>query len=461
MNVVSIKTRRTIDEASAKPRVLIITKHPFVPEHDGTSAIISLWHECLRGLDVEIEVLSFDYVSDHWSDEGRARLARDGVRLHVVPAYGTRAPSARRLAVVGFSAACGHRFAPEWLRTSKRASASLDAVFKTPFALIVVHGVDAVHLAGPERLRRHPAPKLLDIHDHVPLRILALQRTLARIVRWQGLPAIRHVSRSDILQAVGWPAPVRLTRAECRRAAVCDRILCSADSELAALREGGIEPAKLVSIQWPIARPARPDGAAEAGAAREGVLHAFGFIGSGALFNVEGLMFFCREIWPLIRAARPDATLLVAGRAGEACARLPDSERPGIAVAGWLDDLGEFYRAVGVVIVPLLSGTGVSVKTMEAAARGAAIVSTEAGLRGLRLRDGVEVRQADRAADFARVALELLHDRPQAARLGAAAREAMTATHDLAAFRRHVEEIVSPLLPHGPAAIGGPVRAIH
>jgi glycosyltransferase involved in cell wall biosynthesis len=436
------------------PRVLLITKHPFVPEHDGTSAIISLWYECLRGLGFDIEVLSFDYVSESWTAQGRARLARDGARLHVVPAYGGgRTTSLRRLATVGFAALRGHRFAPEWLRTSSRARASLDAVFATPYDLIVAHGVDAVHLAGADRLRRHRAPKLLDIHDHFPFRILALQRALARIVRWQGLSAARYVSRSDVLQALAWPAPRVLTRAECARAATCDRILCSADTELDALRDGGIDAGKLVPIHWPIARPD------DTGALREGVLHAFGFIGSGALFNVEGLMFFCREVWPLIRAARPDATLLVAGRAGEACARLPEHERPGIAIAGWIDDLGEFHRAVEVVVIPLLSGTGVSVKTMQAAAQGAAIVSTEAGLRGLALRDGIEVSRADSAADFARASLDLLGNRALAARLGNAARAAMAASHDPAAFQRRVEEIVAELLPGGPVEARGPARA--
>ena len=456
MNVVSIKTRRTIDEPPTAPRVLLITKHPFAPEHDGTSAIISLWYECLRGLGVDIEVLSFDYVADRWTAEGRARLARDGATLHVVPAYGSSGASLRRLAVVGFAALFGHRFAPEWLRTSSRAGASLDAVFATPYDLIVVHGVDAVHLAGPDRLRRHRAPKLLDIHDHIPFRILALQRTLVRILRWHGLSAARHVSRSDVLQAVAWPALRILTRAECAHAAICDRILCSADIELAAMRDGGTDPAKLVAIRWPITRPVRTD---DPGAVREGVVHAFGFIGSGALFNVEGLMFFCREIWPLIRAMRPDATLLVAGRAGEACARLSEDERPGIAIAGWMEDLGEFYRAVGVVVVPLLSGTGVSVKTMEAAARGAAIVSTEAGLRGLGLRDGVEVRRADSPAAFAGASLELLGDRALAARLGNAAREAMAVSHDPASFQRRIKELVAPLLPDGPSVAKDAVRA--
>ena len=445
MNVVSIKTGRAIDEAPTAPRVLLITKHPFLPAHDGTSAIISLWYECLRGLGYEIDVLSFDYIAKRWSDEGHAQLARDGVGSHVVPAYGGREAPLRRLGVVGFSAVFGHRFAPEWLRTSETARATLDRVFDAPYDLIVVHGVDAINLAGAERLRSHSAPKLLDIHDHVPFRIIGLQRTLVRLLRWYGAAAWRHVSHSDVLQAVGWPAPRFLTRAESRLAQVCQRVLCSSDEELAALRNGGVASERLVSIRWPITRPVRT--APRVGAA--GRRHAFGFIGSDALFNVESLLFFCREIWPLIRAARPDATLLVAGCAGAACARLPERERPGIVIAGWMDDVDEFYRDVEIVVVPLLSGTGVSVKTMEAAAHGAAIVSTSAGLRGLALRDRIEVRRADPAEEFAASALSLLDDPRAAACLGNAAGEAMAAAHCPTAFRRSLEELIEPLLHTG------------
>ena len=448
MNVVSIRTGRAIDDVVAA-RVLLVTRHPFVPVHDGTSAVISLWYDCLRGLGLDLDVLSFDYVSSRWSDEGRAWLARDRVRLHVVPAYGGRGASLRRLGAVAYAALFGHRFAPETLRTDAAARVKLDALLDVPYDLIILHGVDAVYLTGASRLRAHRAPKLLDIHDHVPFRIIALQRTLRRMLGWRGLAAFRHVSRQAVLQAVGWPATRWLTRAESRLASVCERILCSSECELAALRDGGVDAARLVPIRWPVQRCAGPREAAAA------PRHSFGFIGSGALFNVEGLLFFCREIWPLIRAVRPDATLLVAGKAGEVCARLPPRKRRGVTIAGWMNEIGEFYRDVAVVVVPLLSGTGVSVKTMEAAASGAAIVSTEAGLRGLALRDRIEVRRADSAVEFAAAALSLLEDRALAARLGTAASEAMAASHDVSVFRRTVEDLVAPLLHAGrPVASG-------
>ena len=440
MTVVEFPTGRAASVPPSPPRVLLVTKHPFMPVHDGTSEIISLWYECLARLGHGIDVLSFDYVHASWSDEGKAILARDGVGLHLVAAYGGHARRGR-LASLAFASARGHRFAPEWLRTDAAARAQLDAVFARPYALIAIHGVDAAYLAGPERLRAHPAAKILDIHDHIPHRTIALQRTLGRLARWQGPSFLRRLSRSDMLQAVAWPSARLLARAEARILQSCDRILCSADAERAAIAASGLAADRLVPIRWPFACP--PPRAA----ASEPPRHDLGFLGSGALFNVEALLFFCREIWPLIRAVRPEATLLVAGRAGAVLARLDEHARAGITAAGWIENVADFYSNVRIVAVPLLSGTGVSVKTMQAAAHGAAIVGTEAGLRGLALRHGTEVLRADTPPAFAAAVLALLDDEPRARLLGRAARAAMQTAHDPAGFARFLDDLVTPLLP--------------
>jgi glycosyltransferase involved in cell wall biosynthesis len=443
MNVVSIRTGRPIP--SEAPRVLLVTKHPFAPIHDGTSSVISLWAEALRDLGLAIDVLSFDYVASRWTDEGRARLARDAMKLVVVAAYGRDHPLIRRLADVAHAVLRGHRFLDERFRTDRASRRQLDALFARDYDLIVVHGVDAVHLAGPERLRRHRAATLLDIHDHVPFRILALQRTLVRMLGWHGPSALKLMSRSDIIHAIGWPSSSWLTRAEIAVAGACDRLLCSSKLERGALAAAGLPTERLLPISWPVARPRASE---ETNATAEtSPTHDVGFIGSSALFNVEAILFFCAAIWPLVRAARPEATLLVAGKAGDALSRLPFAARQGITIAGWLADLGQFYTGVRIVVVPLLSGTGVSVKTMEAAARARAIVATDLGLRGLTLRHRIEVLRAEGARDFAAAVLALLDDPGLAARLGKAAAEAMAVHHDPAVFRRQIAALVTPMLP--------------
>ena len=67
-----------------------------------------------------------------------------------------------------------------------------------------------------------------------------------------------------------------------------------------------------------------------------------------------------------------------------------------------VENVGSFYARIGASIVPLLSGTGVSVKTLEAIAHGKPVVATSAGARGLRRELYPDVLVADDPALFAR-----------------------------------------------------------
>jgi succinoglycan biosynthesis protein ExoO len=148
------------------------------------------------------------------------------------------------------------------------------------------------------------------------------------------------------------------------------------------------------------------------------------FVGSGNNFNATGLAWFLAEVWPLVRAARPDAELDVCGTVARAVADRPD----GVRFHGGVPDLDVYYRTAALVIVPLLQATGLNVKLVDAAARARAIVTTPATLDGAPfLRDAVAT--ADNADDFAQITLRLLAD--------PARREAL-ATRSLAAVRERL-----------------------
>ncbi len=127
------------------------------------------------------------------------------------------------------------------------------------------------------------------------------------------------------------------------------------------------------------------------------------FVGGMNGFNREGLAWFLEHAWPLIRQTRPATTLHICGAIGSTVAQPP----PGVVIRGRVPDLTAEYAAAAVVIVPLLQGSGVKIKLVEAASFGKAIVTTPIGLQGLDfLRAGV--RETTTAPDFATAVLELL-----------------------------------------------------
>lgn len=106
---------------------------------------------------------------------------------------------------------------------------------------------------------------------------------------------------------------------------------------------------------------------------------------------------------------------------------------------GFVEDVAAAFAAVPIALVPVISGGGVRMKTLELAALGKAIVTTPLGNEGIGLRPGAEAMVAEDADAMAAALRRLDADPAAAARMGARARDRVHAGfgHDavLARFR--------------------------
>ncbi|HJQ22775.1 MAG TPA: glycosyltransferase [Blastocatellia bacterium] len=135
--------------------------------------------------------------------------------------------------------------------------------------------------------------------------------------------------------------------------------------------------------------------------------------------NIDGVDFFCRDIWPQVKRAVPDATLRLVGRNPHA--RVTRWADDSIEVTGTVPSVVEHYEAAMINIVPLRIGGGTRLKIYEAMAMGKATVSTSIGAEGLDVEDGRDIRLADDAASFAEAVIELIRDEALRRRIEAAA----------------------------------------
>jgi glycosyltransferase involved in cell wall biosynthesis len=136
--------------------------------------------------------------------------------------------------------------------------------------------------------------------------------------------------------------------------------------------------------------------------------------------NTEGVLFFLREVWPIVKAQRPGVRFRVVGPgAPPIIAGWPD---PAVEVTGYVDDIRVPIGAASVVVVPLRIGGGTRLKVIEAMGLGKALVSTTLGAEGIDVTHERDVLIADTPADFARQVLRVLDDGGLARRLGAEAR---------------------------------------
>ncbi|KRB86219.1 hypothetical protein ASE00_05680 [Sphingomonas sp. Root710] len=140
-------------------------------------------------------------------------------------------------------------------------------------------------------------------------------------------------------------------------------------------------------------------------AAQPGLSDRLLFVGSNTAPNVHGLRWFIETVWPDLHAARPGVVLDVAGAVAAA---FPAGGPEGVVFHGLVDDLAPFYARAGVVISPLLHGSGLKIKLIEALARGKATVATAVTLQGVEETAGPAVARADDSPAFLAAILQLI-----------------------------------------------------
>jgi glycosyltransferase involved in cell wall biosynthesis len=137
--------------------------------------------------------------------------------------------------------------------------------------------------------------------------------------------------------------------------------------------------------------------------------------------NVDGVIYFCREIWPRIKAAVPEARLRIVGRNPHTRVRQLASQD--IEVTGRVPSVIEHLREAAVFVVPLRIGGGTRLKIYEAMAMRKAVVSTTIGAEGLDVTDGRDILLRDDPQSFARCVIELLCDQSMRMKFETAAGE--------------------------------------
>ena len=152
------------------------------------------------------------------------------------------------------------------------------------------------------------------------------------------------------------------------------------------------------------------------------------FVGSSIATNTRGMAWFLREVWPLILQEQPQATLHVCGTV---CESLQAFAAPNVRLLGRVDDLNAAYGAAEVCVIPLLAGSGLKIKLIEALSHGRACVATSVGVQGVQELTDRAVFVADAPAEFAQAVMTLLQQPEQ--------RKAMEAQ-----AQKYVEEHLTP-----------------
>ncbi|TAK90887.1 MAG: glycosyltransferase [Burkholderiaceae bacterium] len=129
--------------------------------------------------------------------------------------------------------------------------------------------------------------------------------------------------------------------------------------------------------------------------------------------NYDGLLYFCNDILPLIRARCPDVALHIVGRDPPAEIQALATARigePGIVVTGFVDDVRPYLDQATVFVCPLRKGAGIKNKLLQAWSIGLPIVATSITLGGLKAEPEQNVVVADTPQAFADAVLRVFAD---------------------------------------------------
>jgi glycosyltransferase involved in cell wall biosynthesis len=265
---------------------------------------------------------------------------------------------------------------------------------------------------------RHARPRLVLDLDDVET-VVALRRAQQR----RGVPAI----------AAYWEW-ARLCREQARALRAFDRVLvCSEDDR----RRLGHRHVVVVPNGAP--RPVRGTRARDGSA----TLLFCGTLGWEQ--NVDAVVFFVREILPLVRAVRPDVRLLVVGKNPTPAVRALHDGRA-VAVVADVPSVEPYYAEAAMLVVPIRVAGGTRIKILEAFALGTPVVSTTIGCEGLDVVAGDHVLIGDTPRAFANRCLALLSDGELRTRLAVRAAALVEARYSWPAIERAMSRMVRDLV---------------
>ena len=157
--------------------------------------------------------------------------------------------------------------------------------------------------------------------------------------------------------------------------------------------------------------------------------------------NIEACCYFVNEVLAIVRQSCPDVRFLIVGMSPTAKVERLAKDHGCVVVTGRVASVADYYRNAAVVVAPMVSGSGLQNKILEAMAHGCCVVTTPIGADGLESEPGGLVVAAN-AASIAQNCINLINDPAARRRLGGINREYVSDLYSYEATSRQFDEFI-------------------
>ncbi|MBP9151002.1 MAG: glycosyltransferase [Flavobacteriales bacterium] len=140
--------------------------------------------------------------------------------------------------------------------------------------------------------------------------------------------------------------------------------------------------------------------------------------------NVEAAVFLEKEVMPLVRAQIPNAKLMLAGARPDQKVKELASELT--EVTGWVNDIRDCYAKAKVFVAPMMIGTGLQNKLLEAMAMCIPCVTSTLANNALKAKPEIEILIGESPQEYAQHILDLLNNAAKAERIATAGHQMVT-----------------------------------
>ena len=356
------------------PRILVVYPHNFILPSKGINVRVREIMKYLTGRGFRIDLLSLTGFEDEWP--AAPRIHTGDIEVENIHLY--HFPQGQ--------AACPSSYATRLRKTWRRIFPAARTLRHTELPDFAFPGMKSLFNKLVENIH----------YDFI----------LVSYAFWAGLVEKRSFPNTSLLLEISDFLTLNLHDAcqgsvdfgallteEVRRVNLFDKVFCISDEELRLFSRLAPRPAYF-HVPHFMSRPS---------AARKEITADACLVASGNPHNAQGIRWLFDQVLPLLPK---EFRLLVVGKITEHLPRHPAN----VTTVPHAESLDNVYASSRMALCPLLGGTGMKIKVVEALAHGLPVVCTRHGVTGFQDRRFTGCSVADDPAEFAALILRLWQD---------------------------------------------------